>query len=126
MTAPFDGAITARQVDVGDLVTADASSGTPLFSISRSNVLRVQVYVPQDAVFGLKDGDAAQVMVPEMPGQVFRGQVARDADALQAGTRTLLTEVDIDNRRACSDPASTASCGSRRAARAGLVVPGTR
>lgn len=97
VTAPFDGVISARQVDVGDLVTADASTGTPMFSIARTNVLRVQVYVPQDAVFGLKDGDTAQVLVPEMPGRVFRGVVARNANVLQAGTRTLLTEVDIDN-----------------------------
>src|SRR5689334_12309726 len=46
--APFDGVITTRQVDTGDLVTADAASGTPLFSIARTNVLRVQVYVPQE------------------------------------------------------------------------------
>jgi multidrug efflux pump subunit AcrA (membrane-fusion protein) len=97
VTAPFDGVITTRQVDTGDLVTADAASGTPLFSIARVNVLRVQVYVPQQGVFGLKDGDAAQITVPEMPGRIFRGVVARHAGALQAGTRTLLTEVDIDN-----------------------------
>lgn len=97
VTAPFDGVITTRQVDVGDLVTADANSGTPMFSMARTNVLRVQVYVPQDAVFGLKDGDPAQVLVPEMPGRIFRGVVARHAGALQAGTRTLLTEVDIQN-----------------------------
>jgi RND family efflux transporter MFP subunit len=97
VTAPFDGVVTARQVDVGDLVTADASSGTPMFQVARTNVLRVQVYVPQDAVFGLKDGDAAEIRVPEMPGRVFHGVVARNATALQPGTRTLLTEVDIDN-----------------------------
>ena len=99
VTAPFDGVVTARQVDVGDLVTADAASGTPMFSIARTNLLRVQVYVPQDAVFGLKDGDAAEVMVPELPGRTFRGVVARRAGALQTGTRTLLTEVDIDNAK---------------------------
>ena len=98
VTAPFDGAITARQVDVGDLVTADASTGTPLFSIARTDVLRTQVYVPQDAVFGLHDGDTAQVLVPEMPGRAFHGVVARNASALQAGTRTLLIEIDIDNK----------------------------
>ena len=52
--APFDGVITSRQVDVGSLVAADANSGTPLFSIAHTNILRVQVYVPQDAFFGLK------------------------------------------------------------------------
>ena len=104
VTAPFDGTISARQVDVGDLVTADASSGTPMFSISRTDLLRVQAYVPQDAVFGLTDGDSAQVMVPEMPGRVFAAKVARNAGALQAGTRTLLTEVDIDNREGVLRP----------------------
>jgi RND family efflux transporter MFP subunit len=97
VTAPFDGVVSARQVDVGDLVTADASTGTPLFSVSRTNVLRVQIFVPQDSVFGLKDGDTAQVLVPEMPGRVFRGVITRNANVLQAGTRTLLTEIDIDN-----------------------------
>jgi RND family efflux transporter MFP subunit len=96
--APFDGVVTARDVDVGSLVTADVSSGTPLFSIVRSDILRVQVYVPQDSVFGIKDGEDAQVLVPELPGRTFHGTVARNAQALQAGTRTLLTEVDVDNK----------------------------
>jgi RND family efflux transporter MFP subunit len=95
--APFDGVITDRQVDVGSLVTADAASGSPLFSIARTDVLRVQVYVPQEAVFGLKDGEQAEVTVPELPGRVFQGTVARNASALQQQTRTLLTEVDVNN-----------------------------
>jgi RND family efflux transporter MFP subunit len=97
VVAPFDGVITARQIDVGSLVTADAASGSPLFSIERSDVLRVQIYVPQDASFGLKDGDAADVSVPELPGRLFHGTVARNANSLQQQTRTLLTEVDVDN-----------------------------
>jgi RND family efflux transporter MFP subunit len=97
VVAPFSGVITARQIDVGSLVTADAASGTPLFSIERTDVLRVQVYVPQDAFFGLKDGNAAEVTVPELPGRVFHGTVARNASALQQQTRTLLAEVDVDN-----------------------------
>jgi RND family efflux transporter MFP subunit len=97
VVAPFDGVITQRHVDVGSLVTADVSSGTQLFNIAHSDVLRIQIYVPQDAVFGLKDGAMAEVRVPEMPGRVFRGTVARNANALQPGTRTRLTEVDVDN-----------------------------
>jgi RND family efflux transporter MFP subunit len=97
VVAPFSGAITSRQVDVGSLVTADAASGTPLFSIDRTDVLRVQIYVPQDAFFGLKDGNPAEVTVPELPGRVFHGKVARNASALQQQTRTMLTEVDVDN-----------------------------
>lgn len=97
VVAPFDGIITQRHIDVGSLVTADVSSGTPLFDIAHSDVLRIQIYVPQDAVFGLKDGAMAEVRVPEMPGRVFHGTVARNANALQPGTRTRLTEVDVEN-----------------------------
>jgi len=96
--APFDGVITSRLIDVGSLVTADAASGTSLFTIQRTDVLRVQAYVPQTAYFGIKDGDHASVTVPELPGKSFDGVVARNASALASGTRTLLTEVDIDNR----------------------------
>lgn len=97
VVAPFDGFITQRHIDVGSLVTADQSTGTPLFDIAHSEVLRTQIYVPQDAVFGLKDGASAEVRVPEIPGRVFHGTVARNANALQPGTRTRLTEVDVDN-----------------------------
>jgi RND family efflux transporter MFP subunit len=97
VTAPFDGVITARQIDTGSLVTADTANGSALFSIARNDTLRVQVYVPQEIALGIKDGEQAEVTVPEMSGQVFHGLVARNANALQAGTRTLLTEVDIDN-----------------------------
>jgi RND family efflux transporter MFP subunit len=95
--APFPGTITSRQIDVGSLVTADTSSGTPLFSIDRSDVLRVRIFVPQDYVFGLKDGEAADVIVPEIPGRNFKGKVARNASSLDPATRTLQTEVDVDN-----------------------------
>jgi RND family efflux transporter MFP subunit len=95
--APFDGVITQRSIDTGSLVTADSTSGSSMFAIERTNVLRVQIDVPQDAVPGLKDGVAADVTVPEFPGRVFTGHVARTAEALQAGTRTLLVEVDVDN-----------------------------
>jgi len=98
IVAPFNGVITSRLIDVGSLVTADAASGTSMFSIQRTDVLRVQVYVPQAAYFGIKDGDHAAVTVPELPGRTFDGIVARNASALASGTRTLLTEVDVDNK----------------------------
>jgi RND family efflux transporter MFP subunit len=98
ITAPFDGVITGRFIDVGSLVTADAASGSPMFSIARTDVLRVQVFVPQAAYFGVKDGDKAIVTVPELVNRTFEGTVARNAQALSAGTRTLLTEVDVDNK----------------------------
>ncbi len=98
VVAPFSGVITSRLVDTGSLVTADgANNATALFSIARSDVLRVQIYVPQEVLFGLKVGDPAEVTVPELPGQVFHGAVARDASQLDQQTRTVLTEVDVEN-----------------------------
>jgi RND family efflux transporter MFP subunit len=97
VVAPFDGVITQRAIDTGSLVTADSTNGTALFSIAHTNILRIQVFVPQDAALGLHQGVIADISVPELPGRVFQGKVARMADALQAGTRTMLVEVDIDN-----------------------------
>jgi RND family efflux transporter MFP subunit len=104
ITAPFDGVITSRRVDVGNLVTADANSGTPLFTISRTDKLRVQVYVPQAYYFALKNGATAEVTVPQLPGRSFHGVVARNANALATDTRTVLTEVDIDNAKGLLAP----------------------
>jgi RND family efflux transporter MFP subunit len=97
VVAPFDGVITQRNIDVGSLVQADATSGTFMFTLQQGNVIRTQVFVPQDAAFGIKPGIDAVVHVPEIPDRTFPGKVTRIADALQPGTRTLLTEVDIPN-----------------------------
>jgi RND family efflux transporter MFP subunit len=97
VVAPFDGVITQRNVDVGSLAQADATGGTFLFTIMHSDMARIQVYVPQDEAFGLAPGVEAVVHVPEMPGRNFSGTVTRIADALQPGTRTLLTEIDVPN-----------------------------
>jgi RND family efflux transporter MFP subunit len=97
VVAPFDGVITQRNIDIGSLVTADATSGTFLFTLMHSDVLRIQLYVPQDEAFGIGPGVVAIVHVPEVPGRDFPGTVARTADALQPGSRTLLTEIDVPN-----------------------------
>jgi RND family efflux transporter MFP subunit len=68
-----------------------------MFTMMHSDVIRIQLYVPQDQAFGLKPGVEAAVRVPEMPGADFRGTVTRIANALQPGTRTLLTEIDVPN-----------------------------
>jgi RND family efflux transporter MFP subunit len=95
--APFDGVITQRNIDIGTLVQADATSGTFLFTLMHSDTLRIQLYVPQDEAFGVTPGVEAVVRVPEMPGRDFPGKVTRIADALAPGTRTLLTEIDVPN-----------------------------
>jgi RND family efflux transporter MFP subunit len=94
VVAPFDGIITQRAVDVGALVQAGS---TFMFTLQRSDVIRTQVYVPQDAAFGIAQGVKAEVRVPEMPDRAFSGTVTRLADALAPGTRTLLTEIDVPN-----------------------------
>lgn len=97
VVAPFDGVITQRNIDIGSLVQADATSGTFMFTIQQGNVIRTQVFVPQDEAFGLTPGIDAVVHVPEIPDRSFPGKVTRIADALQPGSRTLLTEIDIPN-----------------------------
>jgi len=97
VVAPFDGVITQRNIDIGSLVQADATSGTFLFTLMHSDVLRIQLYVPQDEALGVTPGVDAVVRVPEIPGRDFPGTVTRIADALQPGTRTLLTEIDVPN-----------------------------
>ncbi len=97
VVAPFDGVITQRNVDVGSLVQGNAASGTFMFEMMQNNVIRVWVYVPQDSAFGVAPGIDAVIRVPELPDREFSGKVTRIADALQSGTRTLLTEIDITN-----------------------------
>ncbi|HEY2594212.1 MAG TPA: efflux RND transporter periplasmic adaptor subunit [Chloroflexota bacterium] len=94
VVAPFNGIITQRNIDNGSLVQAGS---TFMFTLMQSDVIRVQVNVPQDAVFGLAPGVDALIRVPELPNQVFHGKVTRMANALAPGTRTLLTEIDIPN-----------------------------
>ena len=97
VVAPFEGVITQRNIDVGSLVAADATSGTPLFAIAHDDVLRVRVHVPQDVALQLKPGVEATLDVPELPGRKFIGKIARTANSLDPNTRTLLVEADIDN-----------------------------
>jgi RND family efflux transporter MFP subunit len=97
VVASFDGVITQRNVDVGSLVQGNANTGTFMFEIMQKDVIRVWVYVPQDTAFGVAPGVDAIVRVPELPNREFSGKVTRIGDALQSGTRTLLTEIDIPN-----------------------------
>jgi RND family efflux transporter MFP subunit len=97
VAAPFNGVITQRNIDVGSLVQGNANTGTFMFEIMQRDVIRVFVYVPHDAAVGVAPGVDAIVRVPELPNREFPGKVTRIADALQSGTRTLLTEIDIAN-----------------------------
>jgi RND family efflux transporter MFP subunit len=99
VVAPFDGIITERKVEQGDLITAGGvDGGRKLFAIAQPSTLRVQVNVPQTFAPDVKDGQDATLTVRERPGQAFKGKVARTASALNPSSRTLLVEVQIDNR----------------------------
>jgi RND family efflux transporter MFP subunit len=97
--APFDGVITARNTDIGDLIDSGSSGGvkTDLFHIAQTGVLRVYVNVPEEYSRGIKVGMTAKLALAEFPAQDFEGEVVRTADAINMTTRTLLTEVDVDN-----------------------------
>jgi RND family efflux transporter MFP subunit len=94
VVAPFDGVITQRNIDNGSLVT---SGSTFMFTLQHADVIRTQLFVPQDEAFGLGPGVDAIVRVPEIPDRNFPGKVTRIANALQPGSRTLLTEIDVPN-----------------------------
>jgi len=98
ITAPFDGVISARTVDVGALISA--GSGPELFHISQSSTLRVYVNVPQAYVPDMRVGLPVDVLVDEFPRQNFSGKIVRYAGALDAASRTLLVEVQIPNAQA--------------------------
>jgi len=95
--APFDGVITVRNVDTGDLINADTGSGTPMFTMVRDDILRVSINVPQSMAINIRDGLDAKIQVFELPGRSFAGKVARSAGALLPSSRALPVEVDVDN-----------------------------
>jgi RND family efflux transporter MFP subunit len=97
--APFDGIITARNTDIGDLINSGSSSTarTDLFHISQPDKLRVYVNVPEEYSQGIKVGMTADLSLAEFPGRKFQGKLVRTAEAINATTRTLLIEIEVDN-----------------------------
>lgn len=98
VVAPFDGVITERNVERGDLVTpGSATGGKPLFSIAQSGTLRIQVDVPQSEAVNIHDGQKASITVKERLGREYTGTVVRSANSLDSAARTMLTEVQVNN-----------------------------
>ncbi len=98
IVAPFDGVITQRNVERGDLISTGSSGASkPLFSIAQSGTLRIQVDVPQSEAVNIQDGQKAAVDVKERLGRAYTGTVIRNAGALNNAARTMLTEVQVDN-----------------------------
>ena len=98
VTARFDGVVTARNTDIGALVQAGDNSGPKeLFHMAAIQTLRVYVAVPEIYAALVKNGEQAKLTLDALPGETLRGTVVRNADAIDATSRTLNVEVDVDN-----------------------------
>jgi RND family efflux transporter MFP subunit len=99
--APFDGIITARNTDIGDLIQAGSGSNSPreLFHLAAVGKLRVYVAVPEVYADSIHDGDSAGVTQDSSPGLKIPGRIVRNANAIDHATRTLNVEVDVDNSK---------------------------
>lgn len=97
--APFDGVITARNTDIGDLINSGSNAvvKTDLFHIAQPGVLRVYVNVPEEFSQQTTPGLTAELQLAEFPGRTFTGKLIRTAEAINYTTRTLLVEVDVNN-----------------------------
>jgi RND family efflux transporter MFP subunit len=95
--APFAGTITARNTDLGELIAA--GNGKELFRLAQTSTLRVYVRVPQTAAAAVAPGQKAEMVIPELPGRIFPAKVVRTSGAMSAESRTLLTELAVDNSR---------------------------
>src|SRR5580704_10123689 len=104
--APFDGVITARSIDTGQLI--DTGAAKELFHMQSLNTLRVYTNVPQLYTTNTKRGSKIDITFPEYPGKTFQGTLVRTADAIDPASRTLLVELDVDNRKGDLLPGSLA------------------
>jgi RND family efflux transporter MFP subunit len=111
--APFNGMITARNIDIGSLITASGATSAPvaggdvagapgpgsMFRIAQTDTVRTYISVPESYSTAMSTGLAARVTVQELPGRTFSGRIVRTSHAIDVSSRTLLTEVDIANPR---------------------------
>ncbi len=105
VTAPFDGIITDRRVDPGDLVTAGSSANTsPLFVLQKTNVIRIFSRVPQRVAARLSVGSKVKVMTSDGLGQVYEGKIVRTTGSVDPRARTMLVEADLPNENYALSP----------------------
>ncbi len=119
--APFDGVVTARSIDIGQLI--DTGAAKELFHMQALNTLRVYTNVPQLYTANLKRGSKIDVTFPEHPGQTFQGTLVRTAEAIDPSSRTLLVEIDLDNRKGELLPGSLAQVHFKAPSVQTFIVP---
>ncbi len=98
IVAPFDGVVTARNVDVGSLVKAGENDGQPLFTVADIHQMRIYVPVPETYAAQLRDGMKATLELPEYPDRIFEATIATTSHAIDPKSRTLLVELIADNQ----------------------------
>ena len=119
--APFDGVVTARSIDTGQLI--DTGGAKELFHMQALTTLRVYTNVPQMYTTNLKRGSKIDVTFPEYPGRNFQGTLVRTADAIDPSSRTLLVEIDVDNHQSELLPGSLAQVQFKAPAMQTFVIP---
>jgi RND family efflux transporter MFP subunit len=98
ITAPFDGTVTARRTDVGDLITANSASSPELFEVADTSRMRLYVPIPEVDAGSIKPGMKAQLSVPEQPGRTFDGTLIGTSEAISQTSGSLLAQFEADNR----------------------------
>jgi RND family efflux transporter MFP subunit len=124
--APFDGIVTSRAVDVGNLVTVGTPTATPLFTVADQSKLRLYVRVPQNYAPYIRDGMAVNFTVPQYPGRTFHGSLVASAGAVASATGTILVQFAADNSDGALQPGAYAEVKFPLPAGAnGIRVPAT-
>jgi RND family efflux transporter MFP subunit len=109
LIAPFDGVVTARETDIGQLINVGSTGGVELFVVSETGKLRVYVNVPQSYVPSVPAGTKATIRVPEHPGKTYTGTVEASAQSVTASSGTTLMQIIVDNKAGELLPGSYAS-----------------
>lgn len=123
VTAPYDGGITGRHIDIGDLVTAGSTNTTSLFSVAQYDRIRVFANIPQSARIDVRDGQPAQITAAEVPGRIFEGTVTRTSRSADPKARTLLVEVDLPNEDGALVPGIYVQVAFKIEAKSAVQVP---
>ena len=98
IVAPFDGIVTARNTDIGQLIAAGENTGPALFRVADMHRLRTYVTVPQTYAASMKPGLKADLVFPDRPGKVYTATLDSTSNAIDTSTRTLLAQLVIDNK----------------------------
>jgi RND family efflux transporter MFP subunit len=122
LIAPFDGIVTARETDIGQLINVGGTGGAELFVVSETQKLRVYVNVPQSSVPNVPPGTRASIRVPEHPEKIYSGIVEASAQAVDPGSGTTLMQIIVDNSAGELMPGAYASIRLQAAAAAANVL----